>query len=151
MCYFGGIYYSPDNYIESMQKRRLYYFISDVHLGLKAFNPVARERNFARFLNELPSDTAEIYLLGDIFDFWYEYKYVIPNGFAIADDFIISKGNIVPAAFHVDCAFFLRKCFTGAVLYLIAEIGQNRRIGFKLIAHCIQQRFGFGVFLLRKC
>ncbi len=82
MCYFGGIYYSPDNYIESMQKRRLHYFISDVHLGLKAFNPVARERNFARFLNELPSDTAEIYLLGDIFDFWYEYKYVIPNGFA---------------------------------------------------------------------
>ena len=65
-----------------MQKRSLHYFISDVHLGLKAFNPVARERNFARFLYDLPEETTEIYLLGDIFDFWYEYKYVIPNGFA---------------------------------------------------------------------
>jgi UDP-2,3-diacylglucosamine hydrolase len=65
-----------------MQDRKLYYFISDVHLGLKAFDPVTRERNFAKFLNGLPEETAEIYLLGDIFDFWYEYKYVIPNGFA---------------------------------------------------------------------
>lgn len=46
-----------------------------------AFNPSEREAKFARFLLSLPDTTAEVYLLGDIFDFWYEYKYVIPRGF----------------------------------------------------------------------
>jgi len=58
----------------------LHYFISDVHLGLKGFNPLDRERRFADFLLNIPENTAELYLLGDIFDFWYEYKYVIPRG-----------------------------------------------------------------------
>lgn len=60
----------------------LHIFLSDVHLGLKAFDPVAREREFARFLNNLPQETAALYLVGDIFDFWYEYKYVIPRGYS---------------------------------------------------------------------
>lgn len=59
---------------------KLHYFISDVHLGLKGFNPLERERLFADFLLTIPENTAELYLLGDIFDFWYEYKYVIPRG-----------------------------------------------------------------------
>ncbi|MDP3451875.1 MAG: UDP-2,3-diacylglucosamine diphosphatase [Bacteroidales bacterium] len=59
----------------------LYYFISDVHLGLKGFSPLEREKSFASFLSNLPEESAGIYLLGDIFDFWYEYKYVIPRGF----------------------------------------------------------------------
>ncbi|MEA4868907.1 MAG: UDP-2,3-diacylglucosamine diphosphatase [Rikenellaceae bacterium] len=63
------------------QERRLYYFVSDVHLGLRAFDPVQREKQFARFLHELPAQTTRLYLLGDIFDFWYEYKYVIPRRF----------------------------------------------------------------------
>lgn len=60
---------------------RLYYFISDVHLGLKAFDPIEREKKFANFLYSLPQQTAGVYLLGDIFDFWYEYKDVIPRNF----------------------------------------------------------------------
>lgn len=59
----------------------LYYFVSDVHLGLDYKNPVGRERMFVRFLESLPADTKDLYLLGDIFDFWYEYKDVIPRGF----------------------------------------------------------------------
>ncbi len=59
----------------------LYYFVSDVHLGLDYKDPKARERKFAAFLNSLPQNTKALYLLGDIFDFWYEYKYVIPRGF----------------------------------------------------------------------
>ncbi|MFA5712812.1 MAG: UDP-2,3-diacylglucosamine diphosphatase [Bacteroidales bacterium] len=62
-------------------KKNLHYFISDVHLGLKSFNPRERERLFASFLNSLPTETDSIYFLGDIFDFWYEYKFVIPKGF----------------------------------------------------------------------
>lgn len=64
-----------------MEQRNLYYFVSDVHLGLDYLDPVARERKFADFLLQLPSHTKKLFLLGDIFDFWYEYKFVIPRGF----------------------------------------------------------------------
>jgi UDP-2,3-diacylglucosamine hydrolase len=63
-------------------RTRLYYFISDVHLGLDAFDPAGRERRFAEFLFSLPENTEAIYLLGDIFDFWYEYRHVVPRGFS---------------------------------------------------------------------
>jgi len=66
----------------SNPKSKLYYFVSDVHLGLRAFNPEEREKKFASFLYSLPDNTDSLYLLGDIFDFWYEYKYVIPRGFS---------------------------------------------------------------------
>lgn len=59
----------------------LYYFIADVHLGLLYKDTAEREKEFASFLYSLPDKTKEIYLLGDIFDFWYEYKEVIPRGF----------------------------------------------------------------------
>ena len=57
------------------------YFVSDVHLGLKVGDHVGRERRFADFLNGLPADTEAVYLLGDIWDFWYEYKHVVPKGY----------------------------------------------------------------------
>lgn len=58
-----------------------HYFVSDVHLGLQVGDPAGRERRFADFLNGLPSDTEAVYLLGDIWDFWYEYKHVVPKGY----------------------------------------------------------------------
>lgn len=57
------------------------YFVSDVHLGLDHKDPAERERAFVRFLEHLPAETEALYLLGDIFDFWYEYKNVIPRGY----------------------------------------------------------------------
>lgn len=58
------------------------YFASDFHLGLTAGSePVEREKKIVRWLNEIAHDAGEIYLLGDIFDFWWEYKYVVPRGF----------------------------------------------------------------------
>lgn len=60
--------------------KNLYYFVSDVHLGLRASDPTEVERRFLGFLDSLPENTKALYLLGDIFDFWYEYKYVIPRG-----------------------------------------------------------------------
>lgn len=60
--------------------KNLYYFVSDVHLGLRASDPAEVERRFLNFLDSLPENTKALYLLGDIFDFWYEYKYVIPRG-----------------------------------------------------------------------
>jgi UDP-2,3-diacylglucosamine hydrolase len=64
-----------------MSTRRLTYFVSDVHLGLKVADPDARERRFADFLNGLPQETDALYLLGDIWDFWYEYRDVVPKGY----------------------------------------------------------------------
>jgi len=58
------------------------YFVSDVHLGAPALkNNREREKLFVSFLDEIANDAGEIYLLGDVFDFWYEYKKVAPRGF----------------------------------------------------------------------
>lgn len=57
------------------------FFVADVHLGLNAGNPKERERDFTAFLKSLPSDTEALYLMGDIWDFWYEYRDVVPRGY----------------------------------------------------------------------
>lgn len=55
-------------------------FVSDVHLGLAIADPQGREDRFVRFVRGLDrSKTAALYLLGDIWDFWYEYRDVIPR------------------------------------------------------------------------
>jgi len=57
------------------------YFLSDFHLG--APNPTAsleRERTLVRFLDSIKADAAEIFLVGDLFDFWFEYRTVVPKG-----------------------------------------------------------------------
>ena len=63
-----------------MEKKHTY-FVSDVHLGLQVADPAAREARFVDFLCSLPEDTAALYLLGDIWDFWYEYRDVVPKGY----------------------------------------------------------------------
>lgn len=58
------------------------YFLSDFHLG--APNHAAsleRERSIVQFLDEIKTDAAEIFLVGDMFDFWYEYRQVVPKGY----------------------------------------------------------------------
>jgi UDP-2,3-diacylglucosamine hydrolase len=58
------------------------YFISDIHLGLYPPEKSAvRERILVGWLDGIKVDAAELYLLGDIFDFWHEYKHVVPRGF----------------------------------------------------------------------
>ena len=58
----------------------LTYFISDVHLGEQPEN-IERDRvkNFIRFLMNLEESASRIFFVGDLFDFWFEYKYVIPK------------------------------------------------------------------------
>lgn len=57
------------------------FFVSDVHLGLQVGDPADRERRFVDFLQGLPADTSAVYMLGDIWDFWYEYRDVVPKGY----------------------------------------------------------------------
>ena len=58
------------------------YFISDVHLGVpdKA-SSLKREKLLVQWLNEIEKDAAELYIVGDLFDFWFEYKTAIPKHF----------------------------------------------------------------------
>lgn len=58
------------------------YFLSDAHLGsLLVENTREQEKKLVAFLDKIKQDAAAIYLLGDMFDFWYEYKYVVPKGY----------------------------------------------------------------------
>lgn len=58
------------------------YFASDNHLGAPTKDASApREKKFVAWLDDIKQDAAAIFLLGDLFDFWFEYKTVIPKGF----------------------------------------------------------------------
>jgi len=57
------------------------YFASDVHLGAPALNNNReRENLFVQWLDSIKHSTEKLYLLGDIFDFWFEYKRTVPRG-----------------------------------------------------------------------
>lgn len=58
------------------------YFASDNHLGAPTHGQsLPREKKFVAWLDEIKHDAAAIFLLGDLFDFWFEYKTVVPRGF----------------------------------------------------------------------
>ncbi len=58
------------------------YFASDFHLGTPDWqSSLEREKKIVRWLDDCSKDAQEIFLVGDLFDFWYEYKYAIPKGF----------------------------------------------------------------------
>lgn len=58
------------------------YFISDAHLGLyPEERSLEREKMLVDWLNSIKETAAELYLVGDIFDFWHEYKHIVPKGF----------------------------------------------------------------------
>lgn len=58
------------------------YFLSDMHLGASYIeDSLEREKRVVRFLDSISNKAAEIYLLGDVLDYWFEYKYVVPKGY----------------------------------------------------------------------
>ncbi len=58
------------------------YFLSDFHLGAPNHaESMVREKRIVQFLLSIQHNAAEIYIVGDMFDFWYEYKYVVPKGY----------------------------------------------------------------------
>jgi UDP-2,3-diacylglucosamine hydrolase len=58
------------------------YFVSDFHLGIPTFEESAlREKRIVSFLNSIKPHCTELYIVGDIFDFWFEFKTVVPKGF----------------------------------------------------------------------
>lgn len=58
------------------------YFLSDFHLGAKYLQDgLEAERRIVRFLDSIKDNAGEIYLMGDILDYWYEYRRVVPKGY----------------------------------------------------------------------
>lgn len=57
------------------------YFASDFHLGVDAkLTSRERERKIVRWLDQISADATELYLVGDVFDFWFEYRRAVPRG-----------------------------------------------------------------------
>lgn len=60
-----------------------YYFVSDCHFGIPdRKKSLVRETKFVNWLEEIKADAKEVFIVGDLFDFWFEYKTVIPKGYA---------------------------------------------------------------------
>jgi UDP-2,3-diacylglucosamine hydrolase len=66
----------------TLQKDKKIYFASDFHLGYPDHQTsLARERKVVAWLDSIKNDAQVVFLVGDIFDFWFEYKNVVPKGF----------------------------------------------------------------------
>jgi len=64
-----------------LEKTKLY-FASDFHLGIPDYeSSLKREKMLVAWLDKVSKDATEIFLMGDVFDFWFEYKYVVPKGY----------------------------------------------------------------------
>jgi len=69
------------NHISVAEGKKVY-FASDNHLGAPTMEAsLPREKKFVAWLDKIKDDATAIFLLGDLFDFWFEYKRVIPKGF----------------------------------------------------------------------
>ena len=67
--------------VSSLEEKKIY-FASDFHLGApNKESSLLRERKIIRWLDEVKADAHSIYLVGDIFDFWFEYKHAVPKGY----------------------------------------------------------------------
>jgi len=65
-----------------LKENKKIYFASDFHLGVPDYeSSLKREKLIVRWLDEIKHDAEEIFLMGDIFDFWFEYKHAVPKGF----------------------------------------------------------------------
>ncbi len=79
------------------------YFLSDFHLGAPdEQQSLIREKKIISFLDEIKNDAKEIFILGDLFDFWFEYKYVVPKGYVrILGKLAELTDNNIPVHFFV--------------------------------------------------
>ena len=61
------------------------YFASDFHLGMDArLSSIEREKKVVRWLDMVSQDAEEIYIVGDLFDYWFEYKHTVPKEYWVS-------------------------------------------------------------------
>ena len=86
-----------------MNKNKKIYFASDQHFGIPNLKKSQeREKIFVRWLDTVKQDAEVIFLLGDLFDFWFEYKKVVPKGFVrVLGKLAEIRDNGIPIYFFV--------------------------------------------------
>jgi UDP-2,3-diacylglucosamine hydrolase len=95
------------------------YFLSDAHLGSRLVkNPREHEMKLVNWLDVVKKDATAIYLLGDIFDFWFEYKTVVPKGFV---RFLGKLAELVDSGIEIH--FFIGNHDIWTFGYLEKEVG----------------------------
>jgi len=125
-----------------MEKNKLY-FLSDAHLGSYLRKDKNNEEKLIEFLNSIKNSAKELYLVGDIFDFWFEYKNVVPSQhfellFAL-HDLIKSGTRVVYVAGNHD---FWRGDFLSKKVGIKFELGSiTKEIGDKKIFICHGDEF----------
>lgn len=78
----NGLLQTKLNNPMNLSNAKKIYFASDQHFGIpSAEKSKLREKKFIQWLDEIKKDADVIFLLGDLFDFWFEYQKVIPKGF----------------------------------------------------------------------
>ncbi len=102
-----------------MSTSKKIFFISDLHLGMHPLNESReREKKVVEWLDRIRHEAEEIYLLGDIFDYWFEYKKVVPRGFT---RFLGKVAQITDAGIRVN--YFTGNHDVWVFDYLPEEIG----------------------------
>lgn len=105
--------------IMQLPKGKKVYFASDNHLGAPTQKAsIPREKLFVQWLDHIQKDAGALFLLGDLFDFWFEYKTVVPKGFVR----VLGKlAEMADAGIHIH--FFLGNHDMWMLDYLEEEIG----------------------------
>lgn len=81
--YFFDLKFMADLTIELKTNKKIY-FASDFHLGLSSIpraQEIQRESKIIRWLESIENDAQAIFLVGDIFEFWFEYRHAVPKGY----------------------------------------------------------------------
>ena len=103
-----------------MEKKHIY-FVSDAHFGLPAeVDTLTREKMFVEWLLTVEKSAERIILLGDIFDFWFEYKKVVPKGFT---RLLGTLASMVDRGAKID--FYIGNHDMWTFGYLAQETGMN--------------------------
>jgi UDP-2,3-diacylglucosamine hydrolase len=75
------------------------FFASDFHLGLNTGSPpLEREKRVVGWFDKIAPEAREIWLLGDVFDFWWEYRLVVPRGFT---RFLGTLASLTDSGIHI--------------------------------------------------
>ena len=83
--------------------RNKIYFLSDFHLGVPDHSlSLEREKKLVAFFDHIKQDAAEIFIVGDLFDFWYEYRKVVPKGYVrLLGKLAELSDSVIPMHFFV--------------------------------------------------
>ena len=117
------------------------YFASDVHLGAPYIaDQRAHEARFVSWLQSIRHDASELFLLGDVFDYWFEYSSVVPRGF------VRTLGSLACLAdAGVKIHFFAGNHDAWVGKYLVEQLGASIHVGdYEFLANGKHFRVGHG-------